>query len=264
MAATQKKKTNTGRARSSSAPKKSSAAKRRAAPPKPVYHPTARIVGGIGCLILALCVCVTYFGVDALLLRLFENLLKGLTGDGYWLFGPALIWAGIVLLHRREKPVSLSVTAIILLPVLMGVILHLCVCRKIYELGLPMLFDLWADGRNLLCGGVISGTLAVAFSALLSRVVTIILFFVLLVTAIFCAIYMTPSRLAEILRDSFYYEEEEEEEEPEDIIRPVRKKAEEPAPAPKKRRSAVIDIPLDDDEPAQVGNGAGQNSRADQ
>ena len=36
--------------------------------PKP-HHPVARVVGGLVCLFLALCVVVTYFGVEATLLR---------------------------------------------------------------------------------------------------------------------------------------------------------------------------------------------------
>ena len=63
MATTPKKKTTS----SGKGGKGSGAAKRRSAPP-PAYNAQARLIGGIVCLLLALCVLVTYFNVDAILL----------------------------------------------------------------------------------------------------------------------------------------------------------------------------------------------------
>ena len=54
-----------------------SGSKRRSAPPPPTYNAQARIIGGIVCLLLALCVLVTYFNVDAILLTFLANVLKG-------------------------------------------------------------------------------------------------------------------------------------------------------------------------------------------
>ncbi len=45
-------------------------------------------------LVLALCVCVGYFGANALFIDWLAALLKGVFGYGYWLAAPALVLTG--------------------------------------------------------------------------------------------------------------------------------------------------------------------------
>ena len=78
MASGQKKKTTT----------------KKTAPQKSALPPIRREVSGGVCLLLALCVVVSYFQADAIVLNLLGNLLKGLAGYGYWLAAPALALAG--------------------------------------------------------------------------------------------------------------------------------------------------------------------------
>ena len=81
----------------STSQKKSPAAKRsagRSAKKPPQKQPVRREVTGGVLLVLALCVFVGYFGVNALFLDFFAKLLKGLFGYGYWLAGPALVQIG--------------------------------------------------------------------------------------------------------------------------------------------------------------------------
>ena len=59
-------------------------------------------------LVLALCVLVSYCGVQAILIDLLAKLLKGLFGYGYWLAGPAMLLAGGILLLHRGRPVTLQ------------------------------------------------------------------------------------------------------------------------------------------------------------
>ena len=61
-----------------------------APPPPPAYNAAARLVGGIVCALLALCVLVSYFNVDALLLTWIARVLRGTLGWGYYLTAPAL------------------------------------------------------------------------------------------------------------------------------------------------------------------------------
>lgn len=61
-------------------------------------RPIRREVGGVVCLVLALCVFVSYFGISAIFIDWLAVLIKGLLGYGYWLFGPALVLAGCILL----------------------------------------------------------------------------------------------------------------------------------------------------------------------
>ena len=131
MASTQKKSSGGKRAGTSSGKRNPSASSRKgstgrgkaaAAQPKPIR----REVGGIVLLVLALCVLVTYFNVDAILLTFLANVLKGCMGYGYWLAAPALLYAGIVLVGHKGRPVKLRTTCTLLLPVL-GVVLGFCI-----------------------------------------------------------------------------------------------------------------------------------------
>ena len=232
-----------------------SGSKRRSAPPPPAYNAQARIIGGIVCLLLALCVLVTYFNVDAILLTFLANVLKGCVGYGYWLAAPALLYAGIVLVGHKGRPVKLRTTCTLLLPVLVGMVLHLLLSRGGYAFSLENIKPMWKDGQSLLCGGVVSGLLAVAMEALLSRVVSLILTILLTLLAVLGALQIKPAELAAEMKrraeerarwedEDDYYDDEEEA--PARPAKPVKESA--VTPTARKRR-ANIDIPLDD-EPA--------------
>ena len=207
--------------------------------PKP-HHPVARVVGGLVCLFLALCVVVTYFGVEATLLTLLAQLVKGLVGYGYWVTGLLLIIAGVNLIGHKDRPVIWRTVCTLLLPVLVGSLLHLLLCGREYEVGTAMVSALWTDGKLLACGGVLSGGLAELGTVALSGVVTAILLLILLLAGIFVMARTTPQRVVEKVRESRAYDpyaEEEEELPPPD--KPLTIQVE-----PKRSRNA-IDIPLD-------------------
>ena len=116
------------------------------APPKPeppAYNGVARLIGGIVCLLLALCVLVSYFQVDALLLTFIAKALRGLLGYGYYLAAPALLAAALIQLRHQGRPVILRTACTLLLPLLVGVLCHLLLCRTAYELGSGLLPRLW-------------------------------------------------------------------------------------------------------------------------
>lgn len=152
MANTPKKKTASSSARSGG----KGNGKRRSAPPPPAYNAQARLMVGAVCLLLALCVLVTYFNVDAILLTFLANALKGCFGYGYWLAAPALLYAGIVLVNHKGRPVKLRLVCTLLLPVLVGMVLHLLLARGAYGFTLENIKPMWKDGQSLLCGGVVS------------------------------------------------------------------------------------------------------------
>ena len=228
-------------------------ARRRSAPPPPAYNAQARLIGGIVCLLLALCVLVTYFNVDAILLTFLANVLKGCFGYGYWMAAPALLYAGIVLVNHKGRPVKLRLACTLLLPVLVGMVLHLLLARGPYGFDLEHIKPMWKDGQSLLCGGVVSGSLAVGMEALLSRVVSLILTILLVVLAVLGALQVKPAELiAELKRraeeraqwedEDDYYDDEEKA-----PARPAKPVKEEPVtPKPRKKRPN-IDIPLDDE-----------------
>lgn len=199
MANTPKKKTAGTSARGGNTKGKSTT-KRRTAPPPPAYNAQARVIGGIVCLLLALCILVTYFNVDAILLTFLAAALKGCFGYGYWLAAPALLYAGVTLLNHKGRPVKLRTFCTLLLPVLLGMVLHLLLSRGNYTFSLEGIKPLWKDGQELLCGGAISGSLAVGAEALLSRVVSLILTILLTLIAVLTALQIKPAELIEEMR----------------------------------------------------------------
>ena len=245
MANTPKKKTASSSARSGG----KGNGKRRSAPPPPAYNAQARLMVGAVCLLLALCVLVTYFNVDAILLTFLANALKGCFGYGYWLAAPALLYAGIVLVNHKGRPVKLRLVCTLLLPVLVGMVLHLLLARGTYGFALENIKPMWKDGQSLLCGGVVSGSLAVGAEALLSRVVSLILTILLTVLAVLGALQVKPAELmAELKRraeERAQWEDEDDDYDEEPApAKPV--KAESVTPPARKKRPN-IDIPLDDE-----------------
>ena len=230
--------------KSSTKPKKAAPRSKRPAPK--AHHPVARVVVGLVCLFLALCVVVSYFGVEAALLTLLGNLIKGLIGYGYWVMGLFLIVAGVNLIGHKDRPVVFRTICTLLLPVLVGALLHLLLCGREYELGKELVGLLWADGKVLACGGILAGGMAELGTMALSGVVTSILLLILLLAGIFVIARTTPRKVVEKVRESRIYDEDEEDEVEQLPIKPAK-----PVPVqvlPKRpRRHAPIDIPLDDE-----------------
>ena len=235
--------------------KKNTSGKGRKTPPKPeppAYNAAARIVGGVVCALLALCILVSYFNVDALLLTFTAKVLRGALGYGYYLTAPALAAIAYIQLSHKGRPVILRTFCVAVLPLLVGVLCHLLLCAAPYDFSAGFLGRFWTDGQALRCGGVLAGVLAVGGTALLSKVVTIILTIVLLLAALLGALHMTPQEAAERMRsyrESLREDEDEDEEVvPDDFTAPAADKSAKKAAKPAKKRPN-IDIPLDGERP---------------
>ena len=228
-------------------------------PEPPAYNGTARLVGGIVCLLLALCVLVSYFNVDALLLTFIAKALKGLLGWGFYLAAPALLGAALIQLRHQGRPVVLRTTCTLLLPLLVGVLCHLLLCRTAYELGSGLLPRLWADGQALTCGGVVAGGLALGSEALVSKVVSIVIFVVVLLAALLGALHMTPQQAVDKVKEyrTSRWEDEDDEDDLEDFQPVSQRKAalasEKPVKDKPARKRADFDIPLDGEPSAMEG-----------
>jgi len=212
---------------------------RKQEPPRPAY---GRAVGGAVCLLLALFVIVSYFGVDALFLRFFSGLLKGLTGYGYYAFGPALLLAGYWLFRRGEDNVTLRTVCALLLPVVLGTTLHLFLCAPMkFSAALPK--ELWASGRLMASGGALSGTLAVGGAAVFSKVASLIICLLLMLVMLIGALHISIPDLIAAARERAAERRAEEEEEEE--LPPVSHREEKTQPVSAARNRQPIDIPLD-------------------
>ena len=175
---------------------------------KPQPRPIRREVGGVVCLVLALCVFVSYFGISAIFIDWLAVLIKGLLGYGYWLFGPALVLAGCILLFHHGRPVTLRVTSALLLPVLLGTLCHMLLVKEVYASSIGIIPAMWKDGVALKCGGVISGALGQGSVAVFSKIASIIIFTVLFVVLLMVALRLTVGALIEKHRERPKYEEE--------------------------------------------------------
>ena len=210
---------------------------------KPQPRPIRREVGGVVCLVLALCVFVSYFGISAIFIDWLAVLIKGLLGYGYWLFGPALVLAGCILLFHHGRPVTLRVTSALLLPVLLGTLCHMLLVKEAYASSIGIIPAMWKDGVALKCGGVISGALGQGAVAVFSKIASIIIFTVLFVVLLMVALRLTVGALIEKHRERPKYEEEPEPEKP---VREAKRPQETVAAIPAESARSRIDIPVDD------------------
>ena len=205
--------------------------------------PATHLVWGIICLLLALCVVVSYFGVEGIVLIWLRKILCGLLGYGYWLFGAALLCVGLTAIVHRQDPVTLRVVAALLAPFFAGVVVHILLVSTSYGIELDAIRPLWEDGQLIRCGGVLSGIVAEAAVKLLSKIVATLIFGILLILSVFTALWWNPARA---LRDRRLREEEDVEDKPEVRSAELPKKEKEVRQTTKRVVTpAVFDIPLD-------------------
>lgn len=245
MASGQKKKTTT----------------KKTAPQKSALPPIRREVSGGVCLLLALCVVVSYFQADAIVLNLLGDLLKGLAGYGYWLAAPALALAGVNLLAHRGRPVVLRTVCALVLPVLLGAILHLFLYRGEAVTGLaPAMKSLWASGLLLQSGGAVAGGLAAGMKRLVGTMVSVIVLLLLLAAALLAALRVSPRELVQRARDRVPYEPQPEPERPARTERPRRQRPSvdmplDDAPAPREKTADRRSEPPEEPLPRKTGKG---------
>ena len=113
---------------------------------------------------------IGYFKVDALFITYFCATIKGFIGYGYWLLPPALIVCAVILAFHKGKPVRLRSISLVLVPVVFGALVHALFCKMELSFASPiqLIKDLYAGGRELTCGGLISGLLGYGFEELFS------------------------------------------------------------------------------------------------
>ena len=211
---------------------KKTTGKRAAAPKK---RPIRREVGGVVCLVLALCIAFSYFQQGGWLLDQPAALCRGLVGYGYYAVAPVLLLVSYILLFHRGRNVTACVVGAALLPLLLGAMLHLVLCKTDYDGVEGIAKLLWRSGLALESGGLFSATLAIMLVKLVKKTLAMILLAVLFVTFLMLALRLTPAAVLEAVRahERIPYEPEDEEEE----VPPAH-----PAAAKPKTR---IDIPLD-------------------
>ena len=217
--------------------KKTTAGGKRTAAPK--RRPIRREVGGVVCLVLALCIAFSYFQQGGWLLDQPAALCRGLVGYGYYTVAPVLLLVSYILLFHRGRNVTACVVGAALLPVLLGAMLHLVLCKTDYNSVDGIAKLLWQSGLLMESGGVLSATLAIMLVKLVKKTLAMILLAVLLVTCLMLAFRLTPAAVLEAVRshERVPYEPEDDEEEAPPTRAAATKSAE--------KSKACIDIPLD-------------------
>ncbi len=210
---------------------------------KQAQRPVRRGVGAVVCLVLAFFAVFGYFDVDALFINVYCAGLKGLLGYGFWIVPPVLLMASYILAFHRGRPVKLRLWCTLLLPVMLGVILHLFLNRTPYPWDWGIFAALWKDGTALASGGAVSGLLALVCALAFSRVGTVILFLVGTALMALGGFNLTIVDVVDYFRN-LPHPEYEEEELPARKAKPRRALESETEPLVKRR--PIIDIPVDE------------------
>ena len=247
--AQQKKKTTTTKKSASSS--RSSSGGRRTAK-KNQKRPIRREVAGAVFFVLALCIAFSYFQSGAWLLDKPAQLCRSLFGWGYYLVAPAMLLCSYILFFHHGRNVASCLTGAVLMPVVLGAILHIALCKEEYAAMDGILKLLWTSGNALESGGAVSASLAILLVLLVKKVLAMILLVVLFVAFLMMAFRLTPAAVIEAVRahERVPYEPEEEELPPQ---RPLR--AQKTGGAP--HASSEIDIPLDGEVRPVKKNAAG-------
>ncbi|MBQ6989770.1 MAG: DNA translocase FtsK 4TM domain-containing protein, partial [Clostridia bacterium] len=160
-------------------------------------------VSGIAAAVMvasALLFLLDIFGVDAVLIGAYANLMKGLLGVGYFVLPFCLLWCAWELVvtsdqHRRKS----QWISLLLFPMLIGAWGHLfTVFQSAYVDG--NIGKLYADGTKLKAGGILAGLVADGISYLISPYGLAVL---LLICTFIMAVYMVKLRLRDVVGHLF-------------------------------------------------------------
>ena len=246
--ATARKKTTGGKRAAPAKSRSASSARSSGSRKKPAPRPVRREVGAVVCLLLAIFSAFGYFHVQAIFIDVFCGLVKGLIGYGYWLLPPMLLVASGILLFHRGRPVRFRVCCALLTPVLFGCLFHLLLAKGPYEWKLELIKTLWTQGEGMQSGGVVSGLVALALTAVFSKIGAGVIIVLIAAIMLMVAFHVSPVELVDQLRSRprvEYEEEELPEPRPRERRKPVAQETR-PAPAAKRQESPQIDIPVDE------------------
>ena len=234
----------------STAKKSTGSAKTASRSSKNAPRPIRREVGAAVCLFLAILSFIGYFDVDGWFVDFFCGIIQGVLGWGYYLFPPALLLMAITLAFHRGRPVAFRIFCCCMLPIMFGAMAHLLFSRTALELGgklTPLIEGLYAEGKLLEGGGLVSGLLSMALESMFSVYGAFPLLLALFLFFLIYAVNLSFGKIAAWLSGR-EHREYEYEPEPEPEQQPMKKQTkEQPQKQVKKPKNRVIDIPMDDD-----------------
>ena len=171
--------------------------------PRPAW---AAIWGVLGIITL-----VGLFKDDGVLLALLRKATAGMLGWGFYLMPFCLLVLSFLLFVRQKGPVRLQGTALVLLPLVMGALLHGAFRAKDYEPAVLTFGKLLTDGAALKSGGLLAGGLYCILEWAVSPVGAFLLLLLALAGVLMAALRITPAAVIDALRRPEYeYDDDEE------------------------------------------------------
>ena len=191
--------------------------------------------------ILAVFSFIGYFNTDGAFIGFFIGFVKGLVGHGFYALAPVLLLCSIILAFHRGRPVRFRTVCTLLLPMVVGALMHLFTCEPNGEISFGMFSKLWSDGKVLESGGAAGGAFAEVFYWLFHTAGAAVVLFSTALFLLMSALNITAVGIVDAIRKR-ERREYIPEPEPDPVVQQQRR-APKQAAAPKRKRA--IDIPLD-------------------
>ena len=215
---------------------------------KAASRPIRREVGACVCLFLGVFTILCCFGVDAVILNLMSGLFKGMIGAGFYILPFSFLMGFVILLLHDGRPVALRVTCSFLLAATIGALVHIFSGGDV-AWDSELVGALWDGGIAGTSGGLLSGLLAQALSAVISRVGAVLLLLCALVMELITCLNMTIGGIITAVRERprpEYDEPQREHPDPAKVI--VDHVAQKQIERTERKRSRMseFDLPVDD------------------
>ena len=146
---------------------------------------SARILVGIFLILLGILAVLSIFYNDGKFLNGITNVLLGLFGWGYWLFGFCMIYIGCLLVFVKNKAVGFQIICLSLLPIFFSSIISMFSVDLSIKRNLSDLYQLGILGKS---GGVISGSFADMLFSYIGKVGSIVLLIIISIVLLFGAL----------------------------------------------------------------------------
>ncbi|MCL2547251.1 MAG: DNA translocase FtsK [Oscillospiraceae bacterium] len=167
--------------------------KKKQTPPKSRH---LREFGALICLLLAIFAGIGLVGLQGIVLNWFADSMKYLVGWGVFVLPFSLLGASMLLFFHGGQPVRMRLTALLFLPLLLGILLHLILFRN----SAAAFGALGQQGMTLDSGGALGGIIANLLAVLLNRIFSVVIVALLLATAVLYLLRVSPAAIITALR----------------------------------------------------------------
>ena len=222
-------------------------AKQNKAPEKSA-KPIRREIGAAICLFLGIFTILSIFGVKSwFTTKLLAPFCKGLVGNaGFYILPVSFFFSAFILLFHGGRPVRLRVTACFVMAACIGAITHLFLDTVEIPWGISMVAALYRGGIAGTTGGLLCGFLAMLLELIFSKIGAVLIFVILLILSLLCALNMTIAGIAQAVKNRPKLEYDEPEEPQDNAAAVVNYVAQKHIDHVQKKRAADFDLPVDD------------------